>query len=672
MRVIKIITPIMVFLIVISPVLYGLYRYNWNIAKFISPTYETPSIRFEYRVSGFKLSKEGVVISVNITDLTNFEIKILNISGYVYIGKSKAPVRLLNQVYLKPNQTSKLDILFKPTDEFIKYIIYDLIRRGSIDLKLDLKALVDIYGALITIPIKVSKPISASEIGLPRNISQYIRFEYAGSYVKDGYLIIRIKLSTLLGKTIIPISKIELLNLSGHAILETGESTLIKLVRPVEILKTGSTYAEIALALKRDFLKALVDELIRTGSVRIISEISPIVSINGIVLEIPKVKIVKVIEAKELGLAKEPIKIAFGGVSLSKDYLILHVDIANNLNRTINLIDLTGGIHVLNASASIRLLKSVRIEANSVTTADILIKPTSEFIKALFTSLMSYGNVSIEVKAIAKINVLNTTIGIPILIRHVVSINEFGISKDYLIARYQGISLATDRILVNISVINRLPVDIEITNISGELMLYNTSADVGLLHKAYIKAGKTENITLVVRLNKLFIKTLIKTLLRVDVFNMTLLLKCHNVIYTAKIIYPISKVITVSKTDLGLDPRNITVSLLNLTLTTDKLLINISVINRLPWNISIVRSNLKLHYENGTFITDLNTHLPIDIAFNTNITITYITELSLQQYISIYNYLKSGGSLVIKGSIEVSLYDVRYPIEVNVVYRRSG
>jgi len=105
----KLLISFLSFLISISPLLYGLHVYNWDIQEFLAPKYLPPEIAFKTELSSYGLSKDKIFIILNITNDGELEIRIMGINASLYSGSTWISDVLLDKpVDIPPNSTVQL------------------------------------------------------------------------------------------------------------------------------------------------------------------------------------------------------------------------------------------------------------------------------------------------------------------------------------------------------------------------------------------------------------------------------------------------------------------------------------------------------------------------------------------------------------------------------------
>ncbi len=931
MKYIKVFLSLVVILIAITPLLYGLYIYDWDINKFVMPKeYKAPEINIDYKVVGYEFYKDGLIIKMEIIDKSDIGFTLLNITGYVSTDSYSVPVRLLKQVTVNPHESSTVDIFVKPTDEFIYSLITQIINKKQFTLNLDTKIDVYVYGANVTIPLTMSRNIGLSELGISEEALKVVTFELSNINISDNVLVASFKVRNTLQEVGFPIT-LKILEIAGSITLSTGESSEIKLMKPVEIAPDVESKLDIGVALRENFVGALLQSLTTEGKVAITISGDITLSIFGKTFSIPfeetreitreelgfpeeivsiefsryevkenyvimyyyvtnnlgnlnvDVDIIDIagkitlpsgeetsvsllspvsLEAgvkKELGvvislegaffgrlisdlisqgkvdlkldvdvyldvlgnrfivplhetlsvtredlnLPAKPVDIEFTGFSTYENQIYIHISIYNNFvsqNLTITVKELSGtvsldtgetttislidevtisagekreviiamdlnqdflsalinkllqynettlqinaitDIEVLGASIEVPITKSVIISKNEILPPDLIsveyldleftseyiiiyfrvynnivgglnlnvsvlnitgvlaannvstevyllnpvdivgsnatlplvVTPNKEFVETLFSSLLEEGCVDIYLDIEAEVKVLDTITNVTVAYEKCLVINAFGFTTEYVSVEYHSIDIDADKILVTCSISNNLPLSIRLINVSGILTLGNASTEIVLDNEVSIDVNATEYVTLIAYLDEDFISSLIKQLVSTDKYNISITGTSIIGIYEGKVSYPINISRELSKEDLGIDPTNILVQVASYELTQFEFVVNISIHNPLPWDITITDANITLYYENGTPIAQFKAGTPITIKAYSNGTLTLSIDLTPELYSKLIKYIGTGKPFIMSGYIEVKVYNAVYNTEIYTEFVVSG
>lgn len=625
----------------------GLPENIFNI-EFVGTTFEENNVILNYKIE-------------NNLETFNIDFTIKDVTGEIsLVTGEKTNVFLVEPVTITPGEVTTIGIMISFDPTFFGSLIYDLVINNQTQINLKLDVYLDILGSTFTISISESREISRDDLGIPPD---FISVDILNIETFRDKIIINYEIYNNLGIFDIPIL-IE--DVTGIVSLKDGPSAILSLQNPVTILPSKTSVLSLEVYLEDEFLAELLSRLINYNK----TEIDVNAEITLDILTITTSIIFKdqvTIYRNEI-LPKEIITVDFSHIEFKQNYIIGYFIISNNLgkfNVTLTILNITGIIALDSSETTTYLLNTFIIKSNENATAALAIIPNKEFVETLFNNLLNKKYVNISIIATISIDILNKYIEIPIQLHKTLTIQEFEINENYIIIEYEGINIDADEIIIIFRATNNLPINISLTSLNATLTIdTNASIQSSLLNVVSFDVNETKIISLRGELSIEFINALISQLLIKNQLNISINGYSNIQIYNGEIGYPINLNVVLSKNEIGIDPNNIIISIESYELTQSKLVINISISNPLPWDISIIDANLILYYENGTEIAPLTANVPIIVPANSNNTLSLTLDLTPELYNELIRYIGTRKPFIISGELNVKIYDVEYTVQV--------
>ncbi len=138
-RLLKLLFSTLTTLLVISPIIYGLYIYDWDIEALTTPTYEPPKIDFELTLNEYSLQNKTLYIRGLITNSGEIDVEILELKGYLtdLEGQKYGNISLEEDIYLKAQEQREFIIKIEFESESIARLVKTVIESDNNIFKIE-------------------------------------------------------------------------------------------------------------------------------------------------------------------------------------------------------------------------------------------------------------------------------------------------------------------------------------------------------------------------------------------------------------------------------------------------------------------------------------------------------------------------------------------------------
>ena len=164
-KILALLLPLMAFL---GPLIYGLNEHNWSISSLITPCYTPPRIGVELKSEPPMFSDSVLVLRFQANNTGDVELKIISFDGVVYVsdGVELGRLNLVEQVMLPPGSSKDLMMSLKLKRHVLVGLASKLIESGRVNILVEGRVQVEIFGSVAEVPISESIEIKAEDLGV--------------------------------------------------------------------------------------------------------------------------------------------------------------------------------------------------------------------------------------------------------------------------------------------------------------------------------------------------------------------------------------------------------------------------------------------------------------------------------------------------------------------------
>lgn len=252
-RLLKLMLSVFTTLIVISPLIYGLYVYEWDIEAITRPIYEPPEIDFKLTLNEYSLIDKTLYIKGLITNSGEIDVEILELKGYLadLKGETYGNLSLEEDIYLKAQDQKEFTIKIEFEDESIARLIRSIIESDNIIFRIEGRFILTVLSSKVIAPFTYQIGINKDVLNIdPSDIQVSIgNIQIIGSEIRLQILVYN--------PTIIPI-KIVGINLDLYTSNEEW-ITSFTLEKTILIDRNTNNTVSLTSTLTKDAISLLIE-----------------------------------------------------------------------------------------------------------------------------------------------------------------------------------------------------------------------------------------------------------------------------------------------------------------------------------------------------------------------------------------------------------------------------
>jgi hypothetical protein len=153
--------------VVITPIVYALNLYGWDIQALVAPSYSPPRVDFRLEPLGVKFENGVLDAALKLSNLGEVEVVFegLNATAYGPDGKALAPAALGKTVVLPQNSTETLNLKISLDEAALNRLISYLEGRVSVRVEVKGEASMRVFGSKVVAPLSASFKVGSADIG---------------------------------------------------------------------------------------------------------------------------------------------------------------------------------------------------------------------------------------------------------------------------------------------------------------------------------------------------------------------------------------------------------------------------------------------------------------------------------------------------------------------------
>ncbi len=252
-RLLKLLFSILTTLLVISPIIYGLYIYDWDIEALTTPTYEPPKIDFKLTLNDYSLQNKTLYIKGLITNSGEIDVEILELKGYLtdLEGQKYGNISLEEDIYLKAQEQKEFIIKIEFESESIARLVKTVIESDNSIFKIEGRFTLTVLSSKVIAPFTYQIWLNKDNLNIdPSGIQVSIKnIQIIGNEIKIEVLVYN--------PTFIPI-KIVGMNLDLYTSNEEWITTFT-LEKTITINQKADDIITLTSTLTRDAISLLID-----------------------------------------------------------------------------------------------------------------------------------------------------------------------------------------------------------------------------------------------------------------------------------------------------------------------------------------------------------------------------------------------------------------------------
>jgi len=157
MVIVKYLPALLLIITFISPIIYGLIAYNWDLQEFTSFVYNPPKVTFNIKVIKCLFFKDHLIIKVNVSNNGDLNITFISLNASVYNINNRhlSKASLLATIKVKSGETRELDIIIPVTEKVRREIIMCYLQMKPLRFKIIGTIIAKVYLSKIEAPINI-------------------------------------------------------------------------------------------------------------------------------------------------------------------------------------------------------------------------------------------------------------------------------------------------------------------------------------------------------------------------------------------------------------------------------------------------------------------------------------------------------------------------------------